>query len=402
MNKLRKIFNRTSQRTFATAQRVINYGIPELIEGPGSIEKLPARINSDGFKKALVVAGKTVAKHGLIDGFLKAMDESCVSYCIFDGAEPNPTIENVEAGVKLYNSNKCQCIVVIGGGSSMDCAKIIGARVSNPDKKVEKLGGALKVRKKPPYLYAVPTTAGTGSETTIAAVIVNAETKHKYAVNDPKLMPKVAVLDPELTLSLPPLITAITGMDALTHAIEAYINRYGSREAYLYAKRAVKLIFENLEKAYTDGRDLEARENMLKASFYAGYAITRNCVGYVHACGHPLSGFYNLPHGQTMATILPIVLKRYNAAIYKPLAEIGTLIGIKGNSEKSIAKKFIKAIESLNERIGIPSKYSEIKKEDITQMSSYAIAEANHIYPVPVIWGQEDILAIYYDLSSEI
>lgn len=397
-----KAFDRACQKTLATGQKIINYGIPDVIKGPGSIKRLPKRIKNDGVDTVLLVAGKTVTKHGLIDSFIEAMKEQGLGYVIFDGAEPNPTISNVEEGLKIYKENQCGGIVAIGGGSSMDCAKIIGARVSNPKRPVEKLEGTMKVMRKLPPLYAVPTTAGTGSETTIAAVVVNTKTKHKYVVSDPKLLPRVAVLDPELTLSLPPHVTAMTGMDALTHAVEAYTNRYGSRMAYRYARKAVKLIFENILTAYRDGSDMEARENMLMASFYAGIAVTRNCVGYVHAAGHPLGGAYNLPHGQLMATILPMVMKRYGTEVYEPLAQLGAVISLKGNSEKSTAKKFINAIENLNSEMEIPKYYYEIKKEDISKISSYAIAEANRVYPVPRMWEAEDIELIYYQLANEL
>ena len=203
---------------------------------------------------------------------------------------------------------------VLGGGSSLDCAKAVGARAAKPKQSLAKMKGILKVHKRLPLLIAIPTTAGTGSETTLAAVITDAETRHKYTINDFPLIPRYAVLDPKVTLSLPPFITATTGMDALTHAVETYIGNSTTYRTRKDALLAVRLIFENIDTVYTDGKDVNARRNMLHASFYAGCAFTKSYVGYVHAVAHSLGGEYNVPHGYANAVLLPFVLEAYRAS----------------------------------------------------------------------------------------
>lgn len=400
MNIIQKAGYRTMEYSLLIGQKFLNYGVPELLEGEDAIMQLPKEMRKAGISKAMAVAGKTVSTNGIMDGFFKASEECGLEVVLFDGALPNPTIENVEDAVKKYNEMGCKAFVAFGGGSSMDCAKIAAARVSNPNKTVEAMGGSLKVRKKAQPIYAVPTTAGTGSEATIAAVVVNTQTEHKYSVNDPKLLPVMAVLDPKLTVSMPKSVTAATGMDALTHAVEAYTNNFGSKFANEKAKEAVKLIFDNAQKAYDDGENLEARANMLKASWYAGIAFTRNCVGYVHALGHPLGAKYNVAHGKAMAAILPIVLREYGSTITEKLADLGELVGFRGNSRAEVAGKFVQAIEDMNEYMGIPKSFPEIEEKDIEQMAAYAFAEANKTYPVPELWTREHIEKMYLKIKG--
>lgn len=273
----------------------------------------------------------------------------------------------------------------------MDCAKAIAAKNAHPHRKVASLQGILKVHKKIVPFWAIPTTAGTGSETTVAAVITEAKTKHKASISDPVLMPRTAVLDPELTKGLPPFITATTGMDALCHAVEAYTNwTYLTKLEKKLAKEAVRLIHDNLLKAYRDGSDLAARMNMQVAAFDAGRAFTRGCVGYVHAIGHTLGGLYGVPHGLAMSVILPHVLKAYGAAVYPHLAELADICGIGGADEKEKAEAFIAWIEEMNEQMGIPKGFDMIREKDIPQIIRWADAEANPLYPVPVVWERKD------------
>lgn len=284
----------------------------------------------------------------------------------------------------------------------MDCAKAVGARIAKPNQSLAKMKGILKVHKKFPLLIAIPTTAGTGSETTLAAVITDAETRHKYAINDFPLIPRYAVLDPKVTLSLPPHITATTGMDALTHAVEAYIGRsttYATRKDSLMA---VKLIFENLDTVYNDGSNIEARRNMLKASFYAGCAFTKSYVGYVHAIAHSLGGEYNVPHGLANAILLPFILESYGECIYKKLYELGVEAGIveKDTPYEVAARKFIDAIKDMKKRFQISDTVSAIKEEDIPKLAHYADKEANPLYPVPKLMDANELEEFYHLLME--
>jgi len=261
--------------------------------------------------------------------------------------------------------------------------------------------GLLKVRKKLPPFFAIPTTAGTGSEATIAAVISDTDTHEKYQVNDLVLIPHYAVLDPLLTVGLPKNITATTGMDALTHAVEAYIGNSNTRETKQLAKKAVRLIFDNIETAYSDGNNLPARENMLKASYYAGVAFTRAYVGYVHAIAHALGGFYGIPHGLANAVVLPYVLEYYGSSVHKRLAELADLVGVglSTDTDGQKATKFINVIKNLNRAMNIPEKIAGVEGKDIPLMAERAWKEANPFYPVPRILSKRDLEELFRIVS---
>ncbi len=387
---LEKIWYHIFQFFFTRAQYLLPWRKPELLEGAGSIKQLPALIQSLGIDKVLVVTDGTLMKIGLLDTLFAALGEAGVGYVVYDGVEPNPSIESIEAARAMYIDNLCHGIIAFGGGSSMDCAKAAGARVVKPRQSVSQMGGTLRVLKKLPPLFAVPTTAGTGSETTIAAVVTDYSTHHKYAVQDLCLVPRYAVLDPELTVGLPPHITSTTGMDALTHAVEAYTNRYAPKYTQKLSEDAVKLVFDNLEKVYADGNNIDARQNMLRASFYGGAAFTRACVGNVHAIAHTLGGLYGQPHGLANAVILPYVMEDFGPAVYKKLARLAEIVNIPGKDEGEKARNFILEIRRMNRDMNIQDKFDCIKDEDIPQMIQWAMAEANPIYPVPVIWGEKE------------
>lgn len=398
MSPFVKAYCRAYQKIMLIATSVLDWSEPQLLTGPGSIKKLPALIKSKGISKVLVVTDKGLMGIGLPNPLFEELTNQGIAYVVYDGVQPNPSIENIEEATAMYNANGCQGIVAFGGGSPMDCAKITGARVVKPNKPVEKMRGLMKILKKIPLFFAVPTTAGTGSETTLAAVVSNTKTHEKYACNDPFLRPKYAVLDPELTVGLPPHITSTTGMDALTHAVEAYIGKSNVKSTSDYAERATKMIFENLETAYNDGKNIEARNQMLLASFYAGMAFTRAYVGYVHAIAHNLGGHYGIPHGLANAVILPVVLEAYGEAVYPRLAKLADIIGITGSSDAEKAKKFIAEIYAMNDRMNIPKGFTQIQEKDIPTITARALKEANPLYPVPVIFGKEEITAIIKSL----
>ena len=268
---------------------------------------------------------------------------------------------------------------------------------------LSKLGGILKVHAKLPLLIAIPTTAGTGSETTLAAVIVDATTRHKYAINDFPLIPRYAVLDPKVTLTLPASITATTGMDALTHAVEAYIGNSTTPGTRKDALMATRLIFNNLDRAYTNGSDTTARKNMLKAAYYAGCAFTKSYVGYIHAIAHSLGGEYNVPHGLANAVILPMVLESYGESIYTKLHDLAIAAGVadKDMPDETAAKAFIQAIKDMKARFNIGDTIPEIKEEDIPKLAGYADKEANPLYPVPVLMDAKTLEQFYYKLMND-
>ena len=393
---IKHMYYRLYQGVFRIAVNFLDWTPPKIISGPGSIKKLPQVIKEKGLSKMMIVTDKGLTGLNLLDGLYEGLKADGIDYVVYDKTQPNPSIDNIEEVRKLYLDNGCQGFIAFGGGSPMDCAKGAAARVVCPNKTVQKMRGQLKVRKKLPPFFAVPTTAGTGSETTLAAVVTDTKTHEKYALNDPVLRPKYAVLDPELTVGLPPHITSTTGMDALTHAVEAYIGKSNTKETIAEAEEAVKLIFANLEKAYTDGKDLEARGNMLKGSYLAGRAFTHAYVGYVHAIAHNLGGLYGTPHGLANAVILPYVLDYYGDCIYPQLAKLADIAGVSapGMSTADKGKAFIAAIRQMNENMNIPSTFDMIKEEDIPLLVQRALKEGNPLYPVPKIMDAKDCEAV--------
>lgn len=388
---LYKAYCRIFQAVLKAGNYFMGYRMPDYIEGPGCIKRMPELLKKDNVNNILLVTGPNITKRGLNRGLMEALDEAGISYTVFNHIGANPTSDMVEEGVKLYHEKNCQAIIAFGGGSPMDCAKGIGARIAQPNKSIAQLQGLLKVFKKIPVFYAVPTTAGSGSETTVAAVITDTATHHKAAIMDTHLIPRCAVLDPELTVGLPPFTTACTGMDALSHAVEAYTNHtYNTKLENDLAKQAVKLIYDNLLNAYKDGANIEARQNMQKAAFFAGRAFTRGCVGYVHAVGHTISGLYNIAHGLAMAVILPHVMRQYGPATYPRLAELADICGIEGASNAERANRFILWIEDMNREMGLPTCLDMIKEQDIPQMIKWAMKEGNPLYPTPVTWTEAD------------
>ena len=379
---------RIFQFVFNLGARALNWRKAIPIEGAGSVREIPGILKQTGVAKPMVVTDPGLMNAGIAQKILAVLDGAGISYALYDKVEPNPTVDTVNAIQALYAAQQCGGFIAIGGGSAMDAAKGAAARVVFPHKTVNQLGGLLKVWKKIPPLIAVPTTAGTGSETTIAALITDSATHHKYAIMDLHLIPLYAILDPELTVGLPPHITSTTGMDALTHAVEAYLCwTYNTKESIQFALDAAKAIFANIEKVYANGNDIEGRLAMLRASYKAGFAFTRAGVGNIHAVAHTLGGLYNTPHGLANAVILPVVLTDYGKAAHKKLARLADAVGIGGATIAEKAQAFIDAIFALNARMGIPAGFDCIKDRDIPQMIAWAKKEANPLYPVPVIYG---------------
>ena len=399
---MKKCGYRIAQKVLKLAMCFMDWSEPELLEGEGAILKLPAFIKNKNINKVLIVTDKGLMSIHLLDSLFEELKKENIDYVVYDGVQPNPTIPSIEECKQIYLDNNCQGIIAFGGGSPMDCAKAAAARVVKPKKSVRKMRGYLKVNKKLPPFFAVPTTAGTGSETTLAAVVTDPTTHEKNAICDPCLRPKYAVLDPVLTIGLPPHITSTTGMDALTHAVESYIGKSNVKSTIKYAEDAVKLIHTNLEKAYINGKDMEARNNMLKASFYAGNAFTRAFVGYVHAIAHNLGGMYNTPHGLANAVILPYVLEWYGPSVYKPLASLSDLIGLskENMSLEDKAKAYIAEIRRMNQAMNIPDKFDFIKKQDIPTLVERALKEGNPGYPVPKIMNKKDCEEVIRSIMS--
>ena len=400
MNPLKKAYCRMLQSVLKAALPFLPYRKPEIIH---SVHGIPQILEKKKCDHVLIITDTGIIRHGLITRLEDTQDRHFIPYIIYDGTVANPTTTNVNEALALYHEYDCNAIIGFGGGSSIDCAKAVGARVAKPHQSLAKMKGILKVHKRLPLLIAIPTTAGTGSETTLAAVITDAETRHKYPINDFPLIPQVAVLDPKVTASLPPALTATTGMDALTHAVEAYIGNSTTAGTRADALFAVKMICENIDRAYCDGSDLGARKNMLLAAFSAGCAFSKSYVGYVHAVAHSLGGEYNVPHGLANAVLLPFVLESYGHTIDAKLHQLAIAAGVadEAATESQAATQFIQAIKDMKKRFSIGDTIPQIREEDIPKLASYAEKEANPLYPVPVLMDARQLELFYYLLMEK-
>lgn len=402
MNKIKKCYFRFYQFILRLASYFIKFREPVIISKENAIFEVKNILKNSGKNNVFLATGNIIKTTPKFIDFVNYLRNCNINVIIFSNVVNNPTISNVEEGVKLYLNNKCDCVIAYGGGSVIDFSKLVAARATNTIS-IEQMKGLLKVKNKPSFLIAIPTTAGTGSEVTIASVVTNDKTKQKYAINDPKLIPNYAILDPTLLLTAPSHITATTGMDALTHAIEAYIGHSNTKKTKKEALIAIKLIFNNLYNSYLNPNDLKAKSNMQQASLKAGLAFTRAYVGYVHALAHALGAKYNVSHGLANAILLPLVLKKYGKYVYKSLSEIYDYVyqPIDNLSQKEKVNTIINKIEDLNKSMNINNVLKDIvQKEDIDYLTNHAFNEANPLYPVPTIWDKKDFKDLYLDLLN--
>ncbi|MDD6486018.1 MAG: iron-containing alcohol dehydrogenase [Spirochaetales bacterium] len=398
MNVFKKIYCRIFQECFHIAIPILPYRDPKILN---SIEELPAEFAKNGIKKVFLVTDSFL--RSLAEKLIELLPQAGIECIVYDKTKPNPTVSDIEEALAIYKAENCEALIGFGGGSAIDCAKAVGARVACPRKSLAQMKGILKVHHKLPLLAAIPTTAGTGSETTVATIITDDKTHYKYPINDFPLIPHIAVLDPKMTYTMPASLTATTGMDALTHAIEAFIGRSTTKQTRDYSIRAVKLIFANIENAYKNGYDENARRNMLIAANLAGSAFTRSYVGYVHAVAHSLGGAYNTPHGLANSVLLPVVLESYGSKIWEKLKVLAVAGGIasEANSAQAAAEKFIAEIYRLNEAMNIPKTLKGIKVEDVPELARRADKEANPLYPVPILWNAKELEHFYFDIMEK-
>ncbi|WP_085812069.1 iron-containing alcohol dehydrogenase [Geoanaerobacter pelophilus] len=364
----------------ALGEQTYGFYIPTVsLMGIGSAKETGGQIKALGASKALIVTDKGLSAMGVADKIKSQVEEAGVSAVIFDGAEPNPTDINVHDGVKVYQDNGCDAIISLGGGSSHDCAKGIGMVIGNGGH-IRDLEGVNKTTKPMPAFVAINTTAGTASEMTRFCIITNTDTHVKMAIVDWRCTPNVAINDPLLMVGKPAALTAATGMDALTHAVEAYVSTIATPITDACAIKAIELIAEYLSKAVANGEDLEARDKMAYAEYLAGMAFNNASLGYVHSMAHQLGGFYNLPHGVCNAILLPAVSQYNLIACPKRFADIAKALGenIDGLSVTEAGQKAIDRIRTLSASIGIPTglKALNVKEEDLTIMAENAKKDA--------------------------
>ncbi len=376
---------------------------PEIIEGKESLPILAQRIKESGVSKILIVTGKHVQKNTLFLELIKVLDEENIVHAVYDDFGSNPTETDVEAGVKQYLDEQCQGLVVFGGGSKIDCAKAIGARISHPEKSVEALIGILKVKNPIPPLFVIPTTAGSGSEVTAYAVITDSKLHQKFGISSPKLVPKVSLLIPEAIMTLPPKHTAWTGIDALTHAVESYVSVIATKQSKAWSLNGVKLLLDNLEAAYKDGNNIEARRNCQQGAYYAGRGLARAIIGYVHTLSENVGAYYDLEHGLANALFLPAILEKNCPECNSDFATLAIAcdLGVASEGTDALAQKFISRIKELLQNLAIPSKMKELRKEDIPMLVDRAFMAGHPGPPVPKFLGKEDFNQIVQSLLPE-
>lgn len=400
MTAIHKKFYYRLRQALATTVFLKPQPKPMIYLGSGSTIQLSQAIARFGFKKILVVTDKPLRDLGVLDTTLNALHKAGVETAVFDGVLPDPTEQVVDAGIACYRQERCDSVLAFGGGSSIDAAKVIALGAANDCNSADCIGiGQCKLPAAP--FFAVPTTAGTGSEATFIAVISNNETHAKGAVIDASLIPKAAALDPEVMRGLPPHITAATGMDALTHAIESYIGRWETDETNYYGLAACRLVFDNLEEAWSNGENLEAREAMALASHYGGLAITNALVGYVHAISHNLGAKYGVPHGLGNAIVLPHVLELMVDDATEKLAEIAVHCGMGDRADGSgaLARTLIDRVWALNEAIGIPRTTDVIQAGDVETLTDAALTEGGN-YPSPRFISRDECRGILRAISA--
>ena len=361
---------------------------PVTFIGPGKILKTAELLKMNNIQKALIVTDDFLYNSGLLSAMLDRIKEEGIEVVIFSQVTPDPTFEVVAKAQD--GAQDCQAVVAVGGGSVLDTAKAVSAAIANHTS-AARLAGMLKVKKRPLPLIAVPTTAGTGSETTVAAIISDSSTHLKKQILDPKIVPIMAILDPEITVGLPPHLTAFTAMDALTHALEAYVSNYASEETDRYSEIAIKLIYENLDKVYNNPKDMEGREALLVASFFAGMAFTRTYVGYVHAFAHTIGGKYGYAHGMANAVLLPHIMREYEVCCKQRFAKLYDLVTLPSDSlsKEEKARRFVDSIYAMNKRFNIPEKFEKFPKSDMEMITKIAFKESHGTYPVPVYFSMK-------------
>ena len=393
------LFKRIGCRLFQAAFRAVlpllPYREPRLLS---SAEELASVFAERGTRSALIVTTAGSARRGLLAPILAVLEREGIGYAVYDKTPPDPTTHTVEEALALFHEAGCDTLIAVGGGSAIDCAKGVGARVAYPKRGLDRMAGVMRVLRRLPPLIAVPTTAGTGSEVTLAAVITDAETHRKYAIMSFPLIPHYALLDASFTYTMPPALTATTGMDALTHAVEAYIGRSTTKKTRALSLEATALIFRHLEAAAADGENREAREGMLTAAYRAGVSFSMSYVGYVHAIAHSLGGRYGIPHGLANAVLLPTVLEGYGSCVYPKLHRLAIAAGVATESDSPAegARSFIEAVRGMNARLGIPDALPEIVAADIPTLDACAAREANPLYPVPRLMTARE-LAVFYE-----
>ena len=403
MNVFKKAYCRAYQKAVFLFQNLLHFPVPETLEGSGSLSLVAEKLQKQGKKHPLIVATPSMVRNNYLPKLTEPLEKSGIAYEVFTKVEPNSPFPIINEAYSIYAAHSCDCLIAMGGGSALDTAKAVGAKAAKPKKSLSSFKGVLKVGKKIPYLVAIPTTAGSGSEATVAAVVYNPDNHDKFSINDPHLIPSLAVLDADLLASLPPKLIASTGMDALTHALESYLGKAGTALSKRTALEAMELIRDHLYGFYSDPSCEAHRQGMQKASFLAGVSFTRGYVGYVHALAHSLGGLYGVGHGYANAVLLPAVLRAYGKSAEKKLAKAASFLGLAPEkaTRKEKAEALVSWVEGLNKKMDIQPEFANIiLDENLDELALHAYKEANPLYPVPKEMGKEELKKILLEVKE--
>jgi len=345
-------------------------------------EKLGEKLKAEGWNNAFITADKGIVDSGLLQNIISAFDQSGMNYTVFSDFEANPTTRAVEKGSEVFKNSNCDVLVGIGGGSSIDTAKGVAILTTNPGP-LQEYEGPEKIANPVPPIVAVPTTAGTGAEVTASTVLTDRDRKYKLSIRSNYLIPVVTLLDPSLLCSLPPKVIAATGMDALVHAVEAYISIWASPLTDQLALASIRTISENIRLFYANPDNIEAAGNMLLASTMAGMSFANARVGCIHALAHSLGGFYNMPHGFACAVLLPHSIDYMLISTPKKISKIASIMGadVNGLNPVEAAKRAVTEIEMLISSLDLPLDFKEhsVKKEDIPRLVESALKTGIHV-----------------------
>ena len=381
--------------------RLLPRNAPVVYKGVNSALVMCEQVAILGFTRVIIVTDNFLGGSGILDGIKSTLADTNVEFVVYDGVLPDPSFDQVQEGEALLRTEKCQAVIAVGGGSVLDAAKMMAMLHTNPGP-LEKFDGIQKCKKPGLPLFAVPTTAGTGSEITLAAIITDPVSHKKIPVVDSKMIPGYVALDAEIMKGMPPGITAATGMDALTHAVESYLSKASNEATEIQARAAIRLIFKYLVKAYHDGSDMEARDGMALASFYAGAAFGKTSVGYVHGIAHQLGRVCGTPHGNANAMVLPEVLAAYGDCVHQRLADLARLVnlGETGSSSSQLAGLFIQAIIDMRQEMDLPLQPQDLKLQDVPGIVEEALTEAGALYPVPRYMSADEVRNIVNGLLA--
>ena len=394
MDTLNKLRNWLSMRVLNIITRLLKVPAPDMLAGEGSAKQLCRLIAFSGFRNVLIVTDADLVRLNLHKPLLEELERLDVKATVFHGISPNPTEEQMEAGIAAGKQVGCDAVLGLGGGSPMDSAKVVACGITN-DKPISAMEGAFKLKEPGLPIYLVPTTAGTGSEVTIASVVTSTREKRKFTVADTKLVASAIALDHTLMLGIPPKITAETGMDVLTHAVEAFISTRADSRTMAASRLAVKLVFDHLKTVYDNGGDLTGREAMAFASYKGGIAIQIG-VGYVHGIAHQLGGRYHITHGLANAVLLPHVLDFSKDKCTARLAELADVAGLEteGKGEAEKADLFIGAVKELSRSLDIPETFEQIQRDDFPKIYAEAQKESISLFGIPKYMTRNDMYGV--------